>query len=181
MTKTGITLLSVGLIFGILLFMLVGNAISFSNTEIQLRQQVAAQQDNNRIIFDKVWKVISQQAQVTDKYKDSFRDVFLGITNARYDNAKNVVFNWIQENNPTFDVRLFDKLMVTIEAQRNEFALEQKKLIDINRQHTVYVSTFPNSIFASIFGRSPIDIKLVTSAKTEQAFETRREDSVGVF
>lgn len=166
---------------GILLISTVFNVIAWSNDEIALRQQVLAQQKVNTTIFDKMWKVISQQAQVSDKYKDSFKEVYQTIMSERYENAKNVTWQWLQESNPQFSSALFERVMVSIEANRNEFALEQKKLIDIGRSHTVMVSQFPGSLWASLLGRSPIDLKIVTSEKTEKAFSTGREDSVRVY
>jgi hypothetical protein len=168
-------------VVGILLLGLVFNVIAWSNDEIALRQQVLAQEKVNTTIFDKMWKIISQQAQVTDKYKDSFKEVYQTIMSGRYENAKNVTWQWIQESNPQFDSRLFEKVMVAVEANRNEFALEQKKLIDLGRSHTVMVSQFPGSLWASFLDRRPIDLKIVTSEKTEKAFSTGREDSVRVF
>jgi hypothetical protein len=166
---------------GILLVSLVLNVISWSNNEIALRQQVLAQQKVNTTVFDKTWKVIAQQAQVTDKYKDSFKEVYQTIMNERYENSKNVMWQWIQEQNPQFESRLFEKLMVSIESLRNEFQLEQKKLIDLGRQHTVMVSQFPGSLWASLLGRNVIELQIVTSAKTEESFKTGQENDVKVF
>lgn len=157
------------------------NLISWSNQEVALRQTVLAQQKVNATIFDKTWKVISQQAQVTDNYKESFKDVYKTIMNERYENSKNVMFNWITENNPNFSSGLFEKLMVSIESLRAEFAMEQKKLIDLGRQHTTMIQQFPGNFIAGFLGREAIDLQIVTSEKTEDAFKTGQENDVKVF
>ena len=59
--------------------------VGVSNTEIELRQQAVAQEQNNQNIFDKTWKTIQQKAQITDKYAKDFKDIYVSLMNERYE------------------------------------------------------------------------------------------------
>jgi hypothetical protein len=170
-------------IFVVLGVMFAVWAIGLSNTEKKLFLTGKAAQQNAEIIFDKTWKTIQTQAGVTDQYKEGFRAIYVDIANARYasDSAsgKETLMKWVTESNPTFDPSLYKTLMNTIEGSRNEFAVEQKKLIDIDRQHKSMKITFPNSLI--IGGRPDLEIKLVTSAKTEEAYKTGQENDIDPF
>lgn len=153
---------------------------SKSNKEIELRAHVEAQQEVNKAFFDKMWKIVKEQAGVASRYKEDFKDVYKAIMTERYDNARGgALFSWIQEHNPNFDSRLYLKIQQSVEAQRDAFFIEQEKLISIAKTHEVYISTFPNTLF--LFRREPIDIVTITSERTEQAFETGKEELKPLF
>lgn len=135
-------------IFGVLgaiaLFILIAVIMYFttSNGEIRLRAEVEAQKKNVTAVFDNTWKIIKQQAQVSDEYKDAFKDIYTGIMDERYSSERGgALFSWITEQNPNFDTKLYANLQVSIEAQRTNFTREQKKLIDLKREHDVYLTT----------------------------------------
>jgi len=174
LTKVGFSVLGV---FALFLIFTGMSYISYSNQEIELRSQMEAQQKVLGVSFDKTWKIISQQAQVTDKYKDSFKDVFVGVMRARY-NSGGQLMKWVQESNPNFDSSLFTNLQNSIESQRETFNEAQKRAIDIQREHNNLLRKFPGSLFLS--GRKEFDLKLVTSSRTEEAFKTGEND-VNVF
>lgn len=154
--------------------------VNYSNQEIQLASQVKAQQKNNQVVFDTTWKIISQTAQVSENYKDSFANIYPDIMNGRYGNARGgALMSWVTESNPNFDISLYQKLIIAIEAQRTNFANEQKKLIDLDREHQVLCTTFPGSLFLG--SRADLKINIVTSAKTEEAFKTGQDNDTKLF
>jgi hypothetical protein len=177
---TIITLISIGILGAIIAFW----AIGLSNTYNVKLETGRAAQKNSEIVFDNTWKKISGQAGVAAEYKSSFKEVYVEIMDARYKNdagaGKETLMKWITESNPEFDASLFKTVMNTIEGSRNEFTMEQKKLIDIDRELKSMKVTFPNSL---VLGNKPdLEIKLVTSAKTKEAFETGEEnDGVDPF
>ncbi len=153
-------------------------SISSSNTEIRLRNQIAAQQDANTVTYDKVWKVIAQKAQVTEKAKDSFKEMYIPLMEGRYASGGNFM-KWIQEHNPQFDFSIFKDLMNSIEALRGEFTNVQIRLLDLKREHDNLIGTFPGTWFLS--GRQPIKIQLVTSEQTKKTFDDGEENEIKVF
>lgn len=153
--------------------------MSCSNSEIRLRNAVTAQQKANETSFDTCWKIIQGQAQVADKYKDSFKEIYIGLMEGRHYEKGGTLMKFITESNPTFDVKLFEKVANSIEGQRTAFMRDQQKLIDLKREHDNVLTTMPGSFFVG--SRPPVEIKVVTSSKTEKTFETRKEDDVDVF
>jgi len=152
---------------------------SYSNAEVRLRNQVLAAQKNNEAVFDNTWKIIQQQAGVTSEHKEAFRSIYKDIMDARYSKDGNTLTKFVMESNPNFDQSLFAKLMTSIEAQRTIFTREQTKLIDLKREHDNLLQTIPSSFFVG--GRPAIDIKIVTSGKTNQSFATGEDNDVDLF
>lgn len=165
-------LVMVGIVVG-------GMFFTYSNREVQLRNLAIAQERANANIFDKVWKVISQKAQVTDKYSKDFASVYTKIMDARYSGKDKVLFNWIKEHNPNFDSAIYNNLLDTIQGQREEFAEVQNKLIDIKREHDNLRMTYPARWFVG--RREELKITIVTSDKTEDVFKTGKDNDVKVF
>jgi hypothetical protein len=154
--------------------------IEYSNSEVKLRAQAKAQQKNLENVFDNTWKIISQQAQVAESYKDAFAKIYPDIMQGRYGNARGgSLLSFVTEANPTFEVKLYDRLQVSIEAQRTNFTNEQTKLIDIKREHDVLRTTIPASWF--IGSRPELDIVIVTSTKTDNAFKSGKDDDTDIF
>ena len=160
---------------------LLGLFVSYGNKEVALRTQFEAQQMANTVVYDKVWKVIQQKAGVSDQYADKFKEIYTDIMDARYGSGDGTLMKWIQESNPQFDAGLYKDLSLAIESNRTEFATVQKKLIDIKREHDNLRMMIPSSIFLGIKGVKELEMKLVTSTRTEKAFDTGKDDDIELF
>jgi hypothetical protein len=155
---------------------------SYGNQEVTLRNQIVAQQKANEATYDEVWKVISQVAQVSENYKDSFKDIYVGVMNARYSKGDGTLMKWIKEASPVFETKLYEKVANAIESQRATFTREQKKLIDIKREHDNLLDIQPGHFFlVTIGGKQKIDVQIVTSTRTDKAFKSGKDDDVDVF
>lgn len=150
--------------------------VNYSNSEIRLRNQISATQKSNEAVFDTTWKIVKQQCSIADKYKDSFKEIYGSIMSERYSKGDGSLMKWITESNPQFDIRLYEKVSNSIEAQRLTFLVAQKQLIDLKREHDNMRTVFPGSLFLS--GRPEIKISIVTSGKTDDAFKSGKEDDV---
>ena len=157
---------------------IIGKGISLYNQEISLKNQIEAKQQENTANFDNMWKKIKQTAQVSDKYKDGLKEVLSSYTSGRKKESDQLLMDWTKEAVPTFDSSIYKQLMNIITASRDDFNLNQKELIDLSRQHDVLIETFPNNIYYRIMGVDKIDIKVVTSTKTEKTFETGKDDDI---
>lgn len=169
------------LVLGVLVVAVtVGLYFHYDNKEVRLRNAIPAQQKSNEAVFDTVWKTISQQAQVADSYKESFRQIYADIMTARYSGARGgALMSFIKEANPKFSPALFGRLMTTIEGQRKDFLIAQQKLIDLKREHDNCLQTAPSRWVVG--GRPPVEIVIVTSTRTADAFEAGKDDDVNVF
>lgn len=65
--------------------------ISYSNKEVKLVNQFNMEMKNREATFDNMFKVIAQTAQVAEKYKESFKDIYVHITSERYDKDDGVL------------------------------------------------------------------------------------------
>jgi hypothetical protein len=134
-----------------------------------------------------MFKVIAQVSQVADKKmevsKNAFKEIYPALIEGRYSKGDGTLMKWITESNPQFDLKsataLYDKLAIAIEANRQEFFIEQEKLIDYNREHRTFLQKWPNYWFVSL--SDTIHIQVVTSAKTKDVFKTGEENDIEVF
>ena len=175
---------NMGLIIGISIIVLfvsiiVGMYFMYNNREIALRKEAEAQEKKIETVYDKMWKVISQKAQVTSEYKDSFREIYKDIIAGRYENDGSGLMKWITEANPNFDSGVFIDLMNTIEVLRAEFATSQARMVDICREHATLISVYPSKWF--ITNKTPIDYEVISSTQTKDIVGTRLDDDVDVF
>lgn len=108
------------LIFGVITY------ISYNNDYVTLKNMYEAQVSVDKAIYDEVWKVIKQQAGVSEKYSEDFKKNYVAIMEGR--NYGGEMMKWITESNPTFTPDLYTKLMNTIESQRSKFTANQKSL-----------------------------------------------------
>jgi hypothetical protein len=152
--------------------------ISTINTETKLRNQVEAKQIDNKNELDNMKKKINQICQLPDAQTQMLMDIIVGNAKERAsEQGKGSLFAMVQESVPNVDTSIINRLMNEIVASRNAWTMRQKELIDINREHTDCVTVFPSSMICSIFGKgSKINIKIVTSTNTEEAFRTGVDD-----
>lgn len=171
-----------GIIFGVIAVVIIAIvvwAVNLSNSYNKKFVMGKAFQQNCEVVFDNTWKKIQQQANVTNEYKEGFRQIYVEMMNARYSEDNGTFMKWIQESNPTFDSSLYKTLMNTIEGSRNEFTMEQKKLIDIDRELKSMKVTFPNSLVLG--NKKDLEIKIITSAKTDEVYKTGQENDIEIF
>lgn len=168
-------------IFGAFLLVLVFFAayiIGALNEENSMRRTLEAHQANLEVTYDNTWKIIKEQATVSDQYKDAFKDIYVQMIKGRYEDSQNLIFKFVNEANPSFDSSLMHKLMSSIQVQRTIFTNEEKKAIEVKREHDTLLTTIPRSFVYKLFGRESFDLKLVTSTRTKQAFENRGDDEL---
>lgn len=152
---------------------------SYNNKEIALRKQAEAQESKIEGVYDKMWKTISQKAQVTIEYKTAFRDIYKDIIEGRYSQGDGSFMKWITEANPDFDASIYKDLMSSIEVLRAEFQHSQERMVDIQREHNTLISTVPGRWF--ITNKTPIEYEVISSTTSKEVMETRKEDEVDLF
>lgn len=178
-TKKIVALVSVAIVAFMLIIGFFMN-ISIENTEIDLRERTVAQEKKCEAYFDKMWKILKQKAGVTDQYKQAFKEIYPQLIEGRYSKGDGTLMKWIQESNPNFDVSLYKSLMNSIEVERTGFFNEQSTLIDMQREHSVYLKKAPNRWFLDD-GLKPVEIKVITSSNTKEVYSTGEENDIELF
>lgn len=173
------TIAIIATVFGVLVIAGIW-ALTTSNQEVRLRNLAATKQDESRLVFDKTWKTVKSQGKVADKYTEELKKLVLGTMEGRYgSNGSKALASFIQEQNPTLDSAIFNRLMTTIEANQAEFLQAQKGLREVKNQHDNLRTTAPSSWVVG--GRPELKVILVTSDATEDAFNTGVSNDINPF
>ena len=175
-----IILISLVIILGCGIGTFLGAYFGYNNKEINLRAQTEAQRGKIEGVHDKMWKIIQQKAQVADKYKDAFAEIYPNIISGRYQgNGDGSLMKWVTESNPNFDTSLYADLMQSIELYRSEFQKNQEKMLDLIREHEVLISTYPSKWFIS--NTNKIEYTIISSTKSKAVMDTGIDDDVKLF
>ena len=156
-----------------------GMYVNYNNREVNLRNLAEAQRGNIENVYDKTWKILQQKAQVTDEYKEAFREIYPQLIEGRYSQGDGSLMKWIQESNPNFDTSLYKDLMNSIEVERTYFASEQKKMLDIIRQHNTLRQSIPSGWFVG--SRPQIEYTVISSSKAKNVMEVGEDNDIDLF
>lgn len=174
-----IAIIIVSVIIGIFVISGVSMYFSYNNQEISLRNEAEAQRGKIEGVHDKMWKTIAQQAQISDKYAQSFDSIYTHIMSERYDANDGLLMKWITEANPQFDSSLYKNIMESVEVLRSEFQKSQERMLDIVREHKDLCARYPGRWFIS--NTSDIEYTVVSSSKSKAVMETGIDNDVDVF
>lgn len=190
---------------GLTLFFLViflVSCVTFQNTAVNLESSVKGQYQKNQNTYDAFWKTVKESAQISDEYKEAFKEILVDDTQARYGkDGAGAAFLMLNERPINFDDKTYLKIMQLIESGRHDFRQGQDDLLDKQRVYENHLRSVSGSFFAGITGfpkevggelappfdkdgdgrMTVLDYKIVTSAKTEAAFATAKDDEIDVF
>lgn len=169
------------LVLGLVIALILGIFfVTTMNKETRLRNQITAKQTDNTSEYDNLWKKLSQSAQVTDAQKEALREIIVGNAQARKSGGGSLA-TMVHEAVPTVDTSTFNNLLNIVTSSRDAWTMRQKELIDLKREHDNIIDLFPSNIICMVLGRQKIDIKIVTSSRTGEAFKTGKDDDVDLF
>lgn len=164
---------------GLLIVVAVVMYFTYNNREVALRKEAEAQKGKIESVYDTMWKVLKQEAGVTEQYRKTFEKIYPELISGRYSGGGNEFARMIQESNPAFDTRLYDKLMQSVEVQRAYFASAQQRILDIIRERDTLLESVPSRWF--IRNKSRIGYEVISSETTQNVLKTRREDNIELF
>ena len=173
-------------IVGIIILSIVSisNFISFSNSEIGLRNSFNQKMTERTAFYDKMWKTLSQKSQIALKNDSSFRNNIDIIMSGRKD-APQVFMKWITETNPNANYSevsmLYADLSRSVEAQREGFFVQEKVMQDIVKQHNNLLQMFPGSFYNIFFNRDGLIYKPITSDITDEVIKSGKDNNVKIF
>lgn len=181
---TGKIFAIVGLFVGLLFMGACSTVVSFHNNEVSLRNTFTNKIEANKTDFDNMWKTISQVAQVPAAHKDAFKEVMTSYADARAaGKGEGSFISIMNEAVPDFtgSAELFGKIQTVVEAKREGWTTRQKELVDLKLQHDNLITRFPGVIFASVMGRDGLELVIVTSGRTTEAFDSGVDENVDLF
>lgn len=181
MSKTVITLLSVGAVLLVTAIVLVLSGVSIYNEAASVKNTYEMKVKSNEAEFDNMWKKIQQVAQVPDAQKEAFKEVYSSYASSRTSPNQGQMMAWIKESVPNYNGEIYTQLMNVITGSRDGWTMRQNELVDIARQYNAHLVVFPKNILLKFCGFEKIEPKVITSTKTEQSFKTGKDDDVELF
>jgi len=182
MSKGGIVALGIVGIIIVIGIVICSTCAGWYNSHIALKTTIDQKQIDNKNEMDNMVKKICQNAQVSKEAMASVKNIVCGYADERNGgDHPNLIMNWIKESVPNVDTSTFNNLQNIITSSRDAFTMRQKELLDLKREHDKLLKSFPANIFFGIMGIKPIDVVVVTSTKTENAFATGKDDDTDVF
>lgn len=184
MSRRLIITLSTIAVSSIIVIMIAASFLSFSNTEIDLKNRFDQKMTERTAFYDKMWKTISQKSQIALKNDSSFYRNVNAIMEGRKD-AGDLFMKWVQESNPNANYSqvsvLYQDLSRTVEGQRDGFFIEEKMIQNIVLEHNNLIERFPGSFWNYFLGRKHLTYKPITSDRTDEVIKTGKDNDVKVF
>lgn len=181
--KSIITFASIGVAILLAIFVLSG-FIGFSNDEIDLKNRFSQKMKERTAFYDKMWKTISQNAQITVRADSSFAKNVNAIMAGRKD-ASGIFMKWVQETNPNANyesiAKMYQNLCNVVESQRDGFFIEEKVIQGIVYEHDNLIQKFPGSLYNVFLHRQLLNYKPITSDRTDDVMQSGKDNDVSVF
>lgn len=151
--------------------------LGYRNREATLRSQFSAVMAGNKVDYDAMWKIITENFQVAQVERETFANTYEKIVKTNDAQSGQTVPGLLLAvglRPPQVDSALYRKVQDEISSQRTKFSNAQKDALDIKREHDTLRTTWPGSMFVG--DRAALVVQLVTSTRTEKAFETGKDD-----
>lgn len=154
--------------------------VSAYNAANRMENQIVATFEDNKNVLAQYSNRIAEAAQIPAMQRDDLVAVVTAALDARYgEEGSKAMFQFIQEQNPNIDSSVYTQLQRMIEAGRIDFATAQTRLIDQKRVYDNARKSFWQGFWMRVAGYPKInldDYKIVTNARTEEAFKTGVEE-----
>ena len=93
------------IVFGVLAVTLIAMYFVYNNREVALRKEADAQRGKIESVYDTMWKVLKQEAGVTEQYRKTFEEIYPKLISGRDSADGDGLLKMIQEANPSFGTR----------------------------------------------------------------------------
>ena len=173
--------LIIGISTVVVLFAVIGFLmdISYDNQHERYVADIEVQEKKIESNYDKMFKTIAQEAQVTSNYFGEFKEIYKGIMGGRYgDGGSKAMWQWLKESDTKPSPELHLKLMNTIEASRASFDREQQKLAMLAGEDKKLFTTKPAKWFTS---GEPREVTIISSTRAKEVMKTGVDDDIDVF
>lgn len=176
--------------------------VGWHNDAVAAENGVKAQWKSNQNTYDAFWKKVQEVAQVPSQYKEDFKELLVQETTAKYGaEGSKATVQWFKDRAILLDSSLYHKVQDVIEVGREDFKRSQNMLLDRQRVYTNTLEGWWGDILARHYGfprevrgdvappkdadgdgrLTVLDYPIVTSARTQKAFQTGQDDEISVF
>lgn len=177
--------------------------VSWYNTCVSLEKATVAQWRQNQNAYSSFVNKVAQATGVTQEYQKQFSAILRDTMEGRYGTQGGVgrALAFVQEHNPTIDVRMYAQLAALVEAGRNDFAREQQSLLDRQRSYGTHLGAAGGGLLGQICGfphslqgadappsdrdgdgrLTALDYPIVLSSVATKAFETGVDEPAKPF
>ena len=179
--------LLVALAFGaIVTVSLLSGYIGFGNDANRFENSIIAAYSKNQTVYDNGWKTVVEKAQVPKEYTAQLKDIYTSTMTGRYGaKGSQALLQFIKEQNPTIDASVYKDIQQSIEIFHNDFNQSQVELVSRKQEYqNLYSATTAGRFYNMIAHYPHIDMSkydIVTSAKTQQDFDTKQAAPLDVF
>lgn len=159
-----------------------GNYISAANYGNRTEQALLTKVENNQNIYAQGTQAVMEIAQVPDMYLDAVSRVTKDAIEGRYgENGSRAVFQMLQEQNPTLNPAMYDRIQAKILDFRNEFKTNQSEMLSMRQAYKTSLGNVWGGMWLKFAGYPKTDLKqfdIVTTEKAAQAFKTHRDTGI---
>lgn len=151
--------------------------VSTLNTEATMKNGIKAQEDVREASYDKLWKKIKQETQITKASTEVQKELVESLVKGRSGSFIKI----IQESNPSaaFDRNQFVRLSNIVEGERDGFFREQKVLISKVESYNNVFNTIPAGWILNFSGRTQYPNPVIISSDiAKDVRETGKENNV---
>lgn len=161
--------------------------VSAYNAGNRAEQSIVAVYENNEQILAQYGQKVKEAAQVPGMARDDYTKLFKDVMAGRYgDDGSKAVFSMITEQNPTLGPEMYTQIQRIIEAGRDEFKAEQRRLVDEKRSYRTALGSLWGGTWLRIAGYPTIaighprgtadDYPAISTAYAKGAFEKGVEE-----
>lgn len=168
---TGIVIICISIGAGLFFY-----GVSVENRYVDLENTYDKQTAKLESFYDKMWKTIQSQAQITDNMKADFKEIYVAIMEGRYSEGGGDLMKWIHEANPNYDQTAYLKLMTSIEAQRTGFHNEQTIMQQIVKEMNDMREKWPSKLWLG--GKKEAAFEPISSTIAKTVMQTHSDDNL---
>lgn len=126
---------------------------------------------------------LRDKAQIPTMYTEDLKSVLKTYFESRGKQDVTMIKSFMQQHLPKFDTKLYEDLMITINAGRSEFNNIQQQKIDQCADYKTFRQSFWNSKFLPAqYPSAKIDklCQVISDSQTNTAFETGVQESISL-
>lgn len=130
------------------------------NTGNASEQAIAAIYENNEQVLAQYGQKLQEAAQVPAMAREDLRSVFRDAMAGRYgaDGGAGAIIKVVQEQNPNLDQSMYVQIQRIVEAGRDDFRMEQQRLVDAKRTYRTALGSFWVGSWLSVAGYPTIRV-----------------------